>query len=50
MWALMDEDLSDLLAALRFSDPKHWVSQMCCNIPQANGILITRSKIDIIKH
>ena len=40
VWALMDEDLLDLLASLRFSDPKYWVSYMCCNIPQADGIRI----------
>jgi hypothetical protein len=36
----MDEDMLDLLASLRFSDPKHWVSYMCSNIPQADGIRV----------
>jgi len=34
VWALVDEDLTDLLATLHIIDPKHWVLFMCCNIPQ----------------
>lgn len=40
VWALMDEDLLDLLASLHFSDPKHWISYICCNIPKADGVRI----------
>jgi hypothetical protein len=40
VWALVDEEVTELLSTLHFSDPKHWVSFMCNNIPQADGIQI----------
>jgi hypothetical protein len=40
VWALVDEEVTELLATLHFSDPKHWVSFMCNDIPQADGIQI----------
>ena len=40
VWALVEEEITELLATLRISDPKHWVLFMCCNIPQVEGIRI----------
>jgi len=40
VWALVDEEITELLATLRISDPKHWVLFMCCNIPQVEAIKI----------
>jgi hypothetical protein len=37
VWALIDEDLTDLLATLHITDPKHWVLFMCCDIPHVEG-------------
>jgi hypothetical protein len=49
VWALVDEDLTDLLATLHITDPKHWVLFMCCNIPHVEGkqILATSWAIGI---
>ena len=43
VWALLDEDLSELLASLRIVDPKQWLFFMCSNVPQAESthILVT---------
>jgi len=40
VWALVDEEITELLATLRISDPKHCALFMCCNIPQVEGIRI----------
>ena len=40
VWALVDEEITELLATLRISDPKHCALFMCCNIPQVEGIKI----------
>jgi hypothetical protein len=37
VWALLDEDLSELLASLRIVDPKQWLFFMCSNVPQAES-------------
>jgi hypothetical protein len=37
VWTLVGENLTDLLATLHITDPKHWVKFMCCNIPQVEG-------------
>jgi hypothetical protein len=40
VWALLDEEVTDLIAHLGISDPKQWVTFMYYNIPQADGIRI----------
>jgi len=43
IWALVDEEATELIASLRIADPMHWVFFICCNIPKTEGsrILIT---------
>jgi ribonuclease HI len=40
VWALLDEDITNLISHLRISNPKQWITFMCCNIPQADGIRV----------
>lgn len=40
VWAQVDEDLTELIATLRISDPLHWVFFMCGNIPHVVGVRI----------
>jgi len=40
VWALLDEDITYLIAHLRISNPKQWITFMCCNIPQVDGIRV----------
>ena len=37
VWTLVDEDLTDLLATLHITHPKHWVLFMCCDISHVEG-------------
>lgn len=34
IWALMDKDLTELVATLRIADPKHWVFYVFDNLSQ----------------
>jgi len=40
IWALLDEDIIEIITALRISDPKHWVTFVCNNLSQDDGIRI----------
>uniref|UniRef100_A0A0A9CJ82 Uncharacterized protein n=1 Tax=Arundo donax TaxID=35708 RepID=A0A0A9CJ82_ARUDO len=40
IWAQLDEEVTKLIATVHFSDPKHWASFMCSNIPQVDGVRI----------
>jgi hypothetical protein len=39
-WAQLDEDITELIATLCISDPKHWVFFMCSNVSKTDGIHI----------
>ena len=40
VWAQLDEEVIEVIATLCISDPMHWVSFMCSNVSQADGIRI----------
>lgn len=40
VWAQVDEDLTELIATLRISDPMHWVFFICGSIPHVDSVRI----------